>query len=61
MNSSCTYDDYLRIKNFRKGDYWPGAASLLELMRSVPKTSIATLVQAIDDVVDNFSKGIKLS
>ena len=32
------------------------------MMRSVPKTSIATLVQeAIDDVVENFTKGINLS
>ena len=57
--SSCTYDDYLRVKNLRKGNYWPGAANLLRMMRSVPKASIATLVQvAINDVVDNFAKGI---
>lgn len=62
VNSSCTYDDYLRVKNLREGNYWPGASNLLKLMRSVPKISIATLVQeAIDDVVENFTKGIKLS
>ena len=59
ITSSCTYDDYLRVKNLRKGNYWPGAANLLRMMRSVPKASIATLVQvAINDVVDNFAKGI---
>ena len=62
VTSSCTYDDYLRVKNLREGDYWPGAANLLKLMRSVPRVSVATLVQeAINDVVENFTKGIKFS
>ena len=48
--------------NLREGNYWPGASNLLKPMRSVPENSIATLVQeAIDEVVENFTKGIKLS
>lgn len=59
VSSSCTYEDYLRVKNLRKGNYWPGSANLHRMMRSVPKASIATLVQvAINDVIDNFAKGI---
>ena len=62
VNSSCTYDDYLKVKNLREGNYWPGAANLLKLMRSVPKVSIVTLVQeAIDNAVENFTEGMNLN
>ena len=62
VTSSCTYDDYLRVKNLREGNYWPGAANLLKLMRSVPRVSVAKLVQeAINDVVEDFTKGINFS
>ena len=62
VTSSCTYDDYLRVKNLREGNYWPGAANLLKLMRSVPRASVAKLVQeAINDVVEDFTKGINFS
>ena len=62
VTSSCIYDDYLRVKNLREGNYWPGAANLLKLMRSVPRVSVAKLVQeAINDVVEDFTKGINFS
>jgi len=60
--SSCTLEDYLRVKKGRDGAYWPGKKRLFELMRGVPKHSIAEVVRdAIDSAVGNYVKDIPLA
>jgi RimJ/RimL family protein N-acetyltransferase len=62
VTSSCTYQDYLAVKEARDGAYWPGKEKLLELMRELPKESIAESVeQAINEAVDGYLKQVKLS
>ncbi|MSO74217.1 MAG: N-acetyltransferase [Alphaproteobacteria bacterium] len=59
--SSCTLEDYLHVKQARAGHYWPGRAKLLELMRELPKSSIAGKVSAaIDAAVADHMRGVKL-
>lgn len=60
--SSCTLEDYLRVKEARNGAYWPGREKLFDLMRAVPKQSIAEKVQeAIDAAVADYVKDIPLA
>ncbi len=60
--SSCTLEDYLRVKQARDGAYWPGRAKLLDLMRGVPRRSIAEAVSAaIDSAVADYTKDIPLA
>ncbi len=60
--SSCTLEDYLRVKAARKGEYWPGKARLLELMRMLPKESIAHKVgAAIDGAVEDYLRDVRLA
>lgn len=60
--SSCTLEDYLRVKDARGGAYWPGKERLLELMRDVPKRSIAEAVrEAIDEAVNDYVKEVPLA
>ena len=59
--SSCTLDDYLKTKAARNGKYWPGRTKLLELIRQLPKRSIAQLVdEAINDAVTSYLKDVTL-
>jgi len=60
--SSCTLEDYLRVKRLRDGAYWPGREKLLQLMRGVPKRSIAAAVEeAIDAAVSDYTKDVPLA
>ena len=62
VSSSCTLEDYLRVKKARSGQYWPGKEKLLILMRAIPRKPIAKLVQdAIEKTVDDYSNGIPLN
>lgn len=57
--SSCTLEDYLRVKEARGGAYWPGRERLLELARKLPKHSIADRVAgAIDNAVADYLKDV---
>jgi len=38
--SACILEDYLKIKELRKGQYWPGKAKLFELMRNLPEVPL---------------------
>lgn len=60
--SSCTLEDYLRVKAARNGEYWPGKAQLLELMRRLPKENIVHNVSAaIDAAVDAYMRRVELT
>ncbi len=60
--TSCLLEDYLKIKEARKGHYWPGKAALMELMRKVPEESIVERVaKAIQTEVDDYLKNVPLS
>lgn len=60
--SSCTLEDYLSVKEARNGAYWPGRERLLDLMRTVPKRSIAAAVRdAIDAAVADYTNGVPLT
>jgi len=62
VTSSCTLEDYLRVKKTRGGAYWPGKKRLFELMRAVPKHSIADAVRdAIDTAVESYVKDVPLA
>lgn len=59
--SSCTVEDYLRVKEARQGEYWPGKTRLLELMRKLPKESIAEKVaKAIDIAVAEYTRNVDI-
>lgn len=59
--SACLLEDYLRIKELRNGDYWPGSQRLLELMRKLPKRSlVGDVAKAIDGAVRKYMKEVEL-
>lgn len=60
--SACTLDDYLRVKEARGGQYWPGKGKMLELMRSIPKEAIAKLVgDAINTTINEYTSEIRFN
>ncbi len=60
--TACLLEDYLKIKEARKGDYWPGKATLLELMRTVPEESLVNRISvAIEKEYGEYLKGVSLS
>lgn len=40
LASSCLLDDYLKIKELRDGIFWPGKASMFELLKKLPKETL---------------------
>jgi RimJ/RimL family protein N-acetyltransferase len=53
--TSCLLEDYLKLKEARQGNYWPGREKVLELMRSLPNYSLVHKVaEAIQETVDNY-------
>lgn len=60
--NACLLEDYLKIKEARGGDYWPGKKRLLELMRRVPKDSIVDKISsAIDKTVAEYLRDVPLA
>lgn len=57
--NACTLEDYLKIKELRNGEYWPGREKMLELIRSLPKESPVLAVRdAIDKVIEDYHSHI---
>lgn len=40
MVASCILEDYLRLKNMRKGSFWPGKKKMFELLKRLPEESM---------------------
>ena len=53
--SSCLLEDYLKLKNIRKGNLWPGKKMLFEILKKLPKkdTTIDHLNQWLSDEREN--------
>ncbi|MDA3898048.1 MAG: GNAT family protein [Desulfobacteraceae bacterium] len=60
--TSCLVEDYLKIKEERDGQYWPGKANMMKLLRTVPKESLVDKVSlAIQSSMVDYMKNIKMS
>jgi RimJ/RimL family protein N-acetyltransferase len=61
MASSCLLEDYLKIKEMRNGQFWPGKKKMFELLKSVSKeTSIDKLDRWLLNEKERFWKALKL-
>lgn len=46
LASSCLLEDYLRIKEIRDGIFWPGKATIFELLKKLPSSTL------IDEIME---------
>ena len=60
--TSCLIEDYLKVKEARQGNYWPGREKMRELMRLVPNESLVLkIATAIQATVESYLKQVQLS
>jgi ribosomal-protein-alanine N-acetyltransferase len=58
--TSCLLEDFLKVKEARQGNYWPGREKVHELMRSLPSYSLVHKVAAaIQETVENYLDGVQ--
>jgi len=48
---SCLYEDYAELLEVRGGEFWPGNDHMLQLIRKLPKKSLASIIS--ENIVEN--------
>jgi len=60
VNISCLYKNYHQIKNVRDGNFWPGTAKIRELIKQMPETGFADILnREIKELQKNYFNNIK--
>ncbi|MDY7034799.1 MAG: GNAT family protein [Thermodesulfobacteriota bacterium] len=60
VSLACIYEDYLRLKELRKGKYWPGEKKMEELIKALPEQGFAEIVNSlISEASEKYFNSLK--
>lgn len=59
--TACLLEDYLKIKEARDGQFWPGKRLVLDMIRTIPKRSlIEEMSENINHMVNEYMESIRM-